>query len=160
MVPRMLALELYQMVHFRLMAITNELIIDAPVERVWALTADVESWPATTPTMTSVERLDDGPIRVGSRARIKQPRQPSRVWTVTSLEPGSLFAWETRILGVRMIGSHRLGDAGDGRCRNTLGVELIGRFAGLIETLSRRQLLAAITTENQGFRQAAETARR
>jgi len=36
--------------------------------------------------MTSVERLDDGPITLGSRARVKQPGQRPAVWTVTELE--------------------------------------------------------------------------
>ena len=57
--------------------------------------------------MTSVERLDDGPLAVGSRARVA-PGQRARVWTVTRLEPGRLFAWEARALGVRMNGSHHL----------------------------------------------------
>ncbi len=82
------------------MTITHELIIEAPVEQVWALTVDVESWPTMTPTMTSVQRLDEGPLRVGSTARIKQPGQSSRIWTVTTLEPNEAFAWEAPGLSV------------------------------------------------------------
>ncbi len=139
------------------MAISHELIIDAPVERVWNLTMDVEAWPDTTPTMTAVERLDDGPLQPGSRVRIRQPGQPARVWTVTALEPESLFVWETRAAGLRMIASHRLAAAGDGRCRNTLGIELAGPLAGVVGRLLGRRLLKTIATENEGFRRAAET---
>ena len=66
------------------MKLENVMHIGAPVEVVWALTEDVEAWPDVTPTMTSVERLEDGPLAVGSQASIKRPGQGARVWTVTA----------------------------------------------------------------------------
>ena len=60
------------------MRIEDSIDIAAPVERVWELTMDVESWPQLTPTITSVKRLDHGPLAVGSAARIKQPAQAER----------------------------------------------------------------------------------
>jgi len=56
------------------------------------------------PTVQRVERLDAGPLRVASSARIKQPAQTPAVWTVTRLEPTREFTWETRRLGLRMTG--------------------------------------------------------
>ena len=140
------------------MTITYELVIDAPVEQVWALTVDVESWPTMTSTMTSVERLDDGPLRVGSTARIKQPGQPARVWTVTALEPNEVFAWETKAFGMRMVGGHRLESVANG-CRNVLSVEMSGALSGVVQALLGRQFRKAIITENEGFRRTAEAAR-
>lgn len=135
--------------------ITDELEIAASVDTVWQLTEDVEGWPATTPTITSVERLDDGPLRLGSQARIKQPAQRPAVWTVTTFEPGQEFAWETKVLGVRMVGRHVLTPIEDG-VRNTLSVELHGRGAGLLRALVGGRMRKAIVTENQGFKTAAE----
>jgi len=137
------------------MTITHELVIDAPVEQVWALTVDVESWPTMTSTMTSVERLDDGPLRVGSTARIKQPGQPARVWTVTALEPNEVFAWETKAFGMRMVGGHRLESVANG-CRNVLSVEMSGALSGVVQALLGRQFRKTIVTENEGFRRVAQ----
>ncbi|HEY5887952.1 MAG TPA: SRPBCC family protein [Acidimicrobiales bacterium] len=138
------------------MKLENVTHIEAPVEVVWALTEDVERWPDVTPTMTSVERLDDGPLAVGSQARIKQPGQGTRVWTVTRLEPGRLFAWSTKALGAHMEGSHELEAEPEG-CVNRLGLEITGGTAGIVGRLLGRTLLKAITTENEGFKKVAES---
>ncbi len=136
------------------MTITHELIIEAPVQDVWALTVDVESWPSMTPTITSVERLDTGPLRVGSTARIRQPGQSARVWTVTALKPNEVFVWETKAFGMRMVGGHRLEQVGEG-CRNVLSIGMSGALSGLVEAMLKSQLRKTIATENEGFRRAA-----
>ena len=137
------------------MKVEHELVIRAPVDDVWALTVDVERWPELTPTMTSVERLDDGPLQVGSRARVSQPRQRPRVWTVTRLEAPHLFEWSTTLGPLAMRAEHLLEEVPEG-CRNTLRVEVTGRGAALF-SLARRVLAEAIETENEGFRRAAES---
>ena len=139
------------------MRIQHVLEIDAPVERLWSLTVAVEEWPTFTPTVTSVERLDDGPLCVGSRARLKQPGQPLRVWTVTALEPQRRFAWSTQLLGVTMTGVHEL-EPTDSGSRNILSVELSGWAAGLLGILMRIPIARAIAQENAGFKLAAESA--
>ena len=47
------------------MRLEHTIDINAPIDRVWDLTLDVEALPNLTSTMTSVERLDDGPLAVG-----------------------------------------------------------------------------------------------
>lgn len=139
------------------MRIEDVQVIRATPETVWALTADIERWPSITPTITSVERLDDGPLRVGSRARLSQPRQPQRVWTVSTFDPPRRFEWSTRVGPLTMTGGHLVEPAPEG-CRNRLSVEVTGFGAGLFGLLVKRQLAAAIRTENDGFRRTAESA--
>lgn len=137
------------------MHIEHELLIDAPVDRVWALTLDVERWPEATPTMTEVTRLDDGHFAVGSQARIKQPAQSARVWTVTRLDEPSGFEWETTLGPLRLRGGHHLSAEGDG-CRNRLTLDVEGFASGLFGLVAGRSLRKAIATENEGFKRVAE----
>ncbi len=48
---------------------------------------EVERWPEWAPTVTAVRPLDDGPLAVGSRVRVEQPRIPPTVYVVTELKP-------------------------------------------------------------------------
>ncbi|MEO6124379.1 MAG: SRPBCC family protein [Ilumatobacteraceae bacterium] len=136
---------------------TNELIIQAPVEVVWGLTEHVEGWPAISPTMQSVQRLDNGPMRVGSTARVKQPAQRPAVWTVTEFVPDKRFAWTSTVWSVQMKATHELQPVPSG-CRNTLTVEMTGRGSKLLGRLIGGQIRRAITVENLGFKRRAEAA--
>lgn len=137
------------------MRIENEVTIEAPIEDVWALTIDVEGLSDVAETFVSVRRLDEGPIRVGSTARVKQAGQGERTWTVTTVEAPDLFAWETYVAGTRMLATHRLTSVDHGT-RNHLTVELTGRGSRLVGALAGRRIRRAIATENAGFKQRAE----
>jgi uncharacterized membrane protein len=137
----------------------SSLTIDAPVIVVWNLTVDVANWPALSPTIQRVERLDDGPLRVGSRARIKQPGQTEAEWTVVRLDEGREFAWQTKRMGLTMTGAHVLEAVGDG-CRNTLTLDVEGRGAALFGRLFGSVVQRSLETENAGFATATRTGRR
>lgn len=137
------------------MRIQHRLDIAAAPNRVWELTTNVEALPDCTPTMTEVVLLEPGPLEVGSTARIKQPAQRAKVWTVTELEPERRFTWTTRSLATTMTASHELTETPEGTA-NTLAVDIDGRLAPLIGALLQRPLLRAITMENHGIKAAAE----
>jgi hypothetical protein len=135
--------------------ITSDEQIEAPIETVWDLTVDIEGLPATTPTITLAERLDDGPLRVGSTARLRQPHLRPAVWTVTRLEAPGLFEWSTRLGWLTMTGRHTLRAVGTGTS-NHLEVELAGFGAGVAARLLGGSIRKAIATENRGVKAAAE----
>jgi hypothetical protein len=121
---------------------------------VWRLTTDVAKWPSFMPTVQQVTLLDPGPLHVGGSARVKQPGQTAAVWTVTRLEPTTEFTWETKRMGLRMIGRHLLTPVGDGT-RNTLAIEVTGRGAGLFAAFFGGLIARVIRQENEAFQKAA-----
>ncbi len=136
------------------MRIEHQLDIEAPPSVVFALTIDIERWPTLTPTVTSVERLDDDPLRVGSQARLKQPGQRPTVWTVTAMEPDRMFAWSARSLGMHLLATHLI-EATPTGTTNTLRIDLSGWTAPIVGRLGRRTLEKTLATENEGFRREA-----
>ena len=97
--------------------------VAAPAERVWQVMSDTDRWHEWTPSVTSVKRLGGGPLAVGSRAVIRQPRFPPALWEVTAIEPGTSFTWVSLAPGLRVIGHHSVEPAGAGS-RATLSLDL------------------------------------
>jgi uncharacterized membrane protein len=129
-------------------------LIDAPVDLIWRLTSEIDGWPTFMPTVQRLERLDDGPLRVGSRARLKQPGQTTAVWTVTRIEPLREFTWETHRPGIRLTGQHLLEPAGDGT-RNTLVLSTSGPAAGLFTALFGSMMRKSLRREAAAFARQA-----
>jgi uncharacterized protein YndB with AHSA1/START domain len=136
---------------------THNETIDAPAADVWRLTTDVGAWPTFMPTVRSVEPLDDGPLRLGARARIKQPGQRRAVWTVTRYEPGEAFSWESPRRGITFTGTHHVTPEGHG-CRNTLTLGMTGPWAPVAGWLMAPLMRWVLRTENACFKAAAEQA--
>ena len=114
--------------------------IDAPVEPVWDVLYDVARWPEWTPTVDSVERLDDGPFAVGSRARLRQPKLPRAEWEVTEVTQvmdGRSFTWEARGPGMRTIARHEVVPDADGSTV-TLSIEQTGPMGAVAAFVWRR----------------------
>ena len=110
------------------MMLENVISIDAPQSVVWSITIDIERWPQCMPTVTRVKRLDVGTFDCGSAALIKQPGLPEAKWVVTALIPGERLTWETRVLGIRMIGTHEL-STGETGTQSLLRIEMSGIVA-------------------------------
>jgi hypothetical protein len=105
--------------------------IQALPPRVWAVMADVERWPEWTASVRSVRRLDPGPLTVGSRARIRQPRLPPAVWEVVAVDEGRSFTWVSRGPGVRVTARHEVEPAAGGSCAK-LWLEFGGPLGALL----------------------------
>jgi uncharacterized membrane protein len=130
--------------------------IAAPPERVWKVVVDVERWPERIPTVDTVERLDTGPLAVGSRTRLQQPRLPSAVWTVTELTDGSSYTWESKSPGVTVTAAHLVEAHPDGS-RLTLAVTVSGPMSGVGWLMTRSLTKRYVETEAASIKKAAET---
>lgn len=129
--------------------------IRAPSDRVWAVMSDIERWPEWTPTVTSIQRLDRGPLAVGSRARIRQPKLPPAKWQVTELEEGRSFTWVSRGPGVRVTARHGV-EANQGGSQATLSLQFSGFFGPLVARLTRGLNQRYLALEAKGLRERSE----
>lgn len=130
--------------------------IAASPERVWAVVVDVERWPERIPTVDAVERLDPGPLAVGSRTRLQQPRLPTAVWTVTELADGSSYTWESSSPGVTVTASHVVEPHADGS-RLTLALTVSGPLSGIGWLMTRSLTKRYVETEAASIKRGAET---
>jgi uncharacterized membrane protein len=129
--------------------------VAAPPERVWEVLTEVERWPERISTVDSVERLDDGPLRVGSRTRLQQPRLPEAVWTVTDVDEGRSFTWESRSRGVAISAGHVVEPHGT-TTRLTLSVSLSGPLAPVGWLMTRGLTRRYVETEAASIKRVAE----
>jgi len=105
--------------------------IPAPPPLVWPVLAAVERWPEWTASISRVKMLSSGPLQVGSRVRIHQPKLPPAFWRVTELDPGASFTWVSRAPGLRVTARHTVAAAGNGSCV-TLSIHYEGLLGGLM----------------------------
>ena len=138
------------------MDIERVIDIAAPPERVWAVMSDVERWPEWTRSVTRVERLDRGPLAVGSRARVRQPRFPAAVWTVSALEPGRFFEWRSPAPGLLSVGGHRVEAVGERASRVTLSLAWSGPLAPVMRLLFGKLSRRYVEMEAQGLKRRCE----
>ena len=129
--------------------------ISAPPEVVWAVLSDVESWPAWTASITSVRPSSPDSLQVGSRVRIKQPRLPATVWTVSDLVEGERFTWTSTSPGVHTRASHRVVRTAKGS-RATLSIDQAGALGRLVGRLYGGLTRRYVEMEAAGLKRRSE----
>lgn len=135
---------------------TASLDTTADLGSAWDALTDVASWPRWTTSMTTVERLDEGPLRVGSRARVKQPGFPWLIWEVTELREGSEFTWFTTVPGARTEGRHVVERNPDGTTRITLVIDQTGPLGVVFGKLTAAKTRRYLALEAAGLKAASE----
>jgi hypothetical protein len=133
--------------------------IQASPEVAWSVLSDIERWPEWTPSVRSIRRLDQGPLAVGSRALIRQPKLPPAFWRVTELEEGRSFTWVTRTPGVHVTAWHWV-DAQPGGSRATLSLSFAGLLGPLVGRLTRRINERYLGLEAEGLKRRSEERQR
>ena len=141
--------------------------IAAPPARVWQVMSDVDRWHEWTPSVTSIKRGDDGPVGVGTKLTIRQPKFPPAFWRVTKVEPGLGFESVSPGPGFRVIARHWIESSATGS-RATLSLELQGLlgglFGGMTKGITERYLAMEASglkarSENPSFMHGAQVAR-
>lgn len=126
--------------------------IAAPPDQVWAIMSDIERWSEWTPTVKSIRRLEAGPLAVGSRARVHQPRLLPAVWQVTEVVAGRSFTWVTRSPGVRVTARHGVEPSARGALAS-LSLDFSGVLGGFVARVTRGLNVRYLALEAKGLRE-------
>ncbi len=130
--------------------------IAATTEKVWSAIEDVERWPRWTASITSIERLDRGPFARGSRARVRQPKLPAVVWTVTDLEPRRSFTWTARNTGITSVADHQLAPGPGNTVTVRLSVRQTGPLTPLLGLFASGLTRRYVNMEAEGLKRYCE----
>jgi hypothetical protein len=131
--------------------------ISAAPSAVWAALTDVTAWPKFVPSVSAVEPLDEGPLEVGARYKLGQPKLPVNIWTVTELVEGHSFVWETRSPGLRVAAFHEI-TATPGGSTLRLAVDQTGFLALTMGLFTRSMTRRYLAMEAEAMKKRAESA--
>jgi hypothetical protein len=112
-------------------------------------------WGVRLPTVDSVRPLSDGPVRVGSRFEVRQPKLPKAVWEVTEWQDGRSFTWVSTSPGIRSTAVHAVAEDGAGS-RLDLSLDWSGPLAPVLKLLIGRKAQGMVETEADTFARMAE----
>jgi uncharacterized membrane protein len=122
---------------------------------VWDVFSDVERWPEWTASVKSLAALD-GPLAVGKRFAIKQPRMSKLVWKVTEIDPGSSWTWEQRAPGAFASARHDVIPQSGGGTLVRQRLEQRGPLGALVGRLMTGMTKRYLQLEAQGLKARSE----
>jgi hypothetical protein len=129
--------------------------IAAPPDVVWSVMSDPERWHEWTASVRSIRLLDQGPLRIGSRALIRQPRFPPALWKVAELDAGRSFTWQTGAPGMWVYGRHSVAPA-PGGSRASLHLHYDGVVGRLLARMTRGITNRYLRLEAAGLKKRSE----
>jgi len=129
--------------------------INASPEHVWNILADVRRWPEWTSSMSKVEPLDDGPLGIGSRVRVLQPKLRPAIMTIAEWQPGRGFVWVAKNPGLVAVAEHQLTPVPSG-CVVALGVIYKGLLSSLVSFFAGSLTKRYIELEAAGLKARSE----
>jgi uncharacterized membrane protein len=132
--------------------------VEAPAGTVWAVLADIGSWPSWTPTVTAVavDAAEGADLAEGQRATLSQPGRRPTSYTVQKVEAGRRFQWGSAGGGVRQWADHVVEPDGADRCSVTLTFAMEGPVGRLIGRLGAGTIRRMVDTESASLKAYAE----
>jgi hypothetical protein len=141
------------------MSTTSRPIAASP-ERVWEVLADTARWHEWTDSIRSIRRLDDGPLRAGSRVRIQQPKLPPAEWEVTEVRADGAdrrgFVWTAGMPGMRSVAAHWVRAIGPDESIATVSIHSSGLLGFVGDRMLREITGRYLTMEAEGLKARAE----
>lgn len=128
--------------------------IFAPGDHIWNILTDVRRWNEWTPSVKTIEPLDNS-FALGSRFRIEQPKLKPSVWKIIHIQAPIDFSWETKSPGIKVLAEHRIEQSASG-CVVTLRVCFAGLMGSIAGMLSRVLTEQYLQLECAGLKRRAE----
>jgi hypothetical protein len=110
--------------------------------------------------MTRITPLADGPLGIGSKARVKQPRLLATTMTVTAFEPEKAFTWETGAFGGKAVAIHEISPNANGGTHLRLALEMTGGLSSVFGPLMAKMSRNYVNMEADGLKRQSEAAQR
>jgi carbon monoxide dehydrogenase subunit G len=136
----------------------KSLTVAARPAQVWEVLSDIERWPERITTYEEVRLLEDGDLRVGSRAHVKQKGLKAGEWEVSELVEDRTFTWASKQPGVHIVARHTVSTDDDGTTHLTLVLEQSGWLSGLVTLTLGRKVREYVDLEAAALKAAAEAA--
>jgi hypothetical protein len=131
--------------------------VNASQQRLWDVITDLEAWPRRIETVDTVELLSPGPVRQGSRIRMRQPKLGEGVWEITVWDAPSFFEMRQKSGGVTSVAGQRVEASPDGRSRLTLTLEMSGLLVPIFGRIFKDLTERYMTSEAEDMKRAAES---
>lgn len=138
------------------MRFESSIDINAPAERIWALTDKLEEWPQWMPSIKKIERVSKGPLTVGSQVSVTVKVNGLTVrllMMVTEFVPERRVVLEGNVLGTKLKRFYALEPA-NGRTKATVGGEVSGALAWLVSRGGQKvsaEIALAVKTRIEGL---------
>ena len=137
------------------MEFSHGIDINAQAEIIWAVWSDIERWSDWTASITKIEKLAPGPLAVGLRARVLQPKLPAAIWRVTDVQENRCFTWISTSPGAHVSGIHSV-EPQVGGTRATMRLSFTGPLGVLFGWLSRSLIRQYLQLEANGLKVRSE----
>jgi uncharacterized membrane protein len=135
--------------------LTKDILINANIEKVYGIWTDIEKWYLWTKSIKQISYLENFSFKVGGRAKVIQPELSPAVWNITEIKADKSFTWETKILGVTVIGEHILESSSGGTIAKSI-LTYKGFLASVLCAISRKLTIRYMTMEMEGLKNECE----
>lgn len=131
----------------------DDILINAPTDKVWEVLADVNSWPSSNPIFSDI-RFQSG-IAIGAKGSFRLNGFPIKA-TFAVVDPGHELSWVGEALWTKAIDRLVLEPTPDGSTRLRLEESLAGVLVPFMSSSARLHKQHQMSLRN--FKAAAEAA--
>jgi hypothetical protein len=140
--------------------IYSEIIIDAPISKVWQVLTDFAAMPSWSSTFQGVEGefLNGSFITAHFKPDTTKNELKSYGHTII-IDQGKMFGWKGDVFALGMSDNHKyiLQGLGDGQTKFIQSDECIGGMAWLLGGLASKKMLGKYVIFNREFKARVET---